>query len=88
MARSFAPSPIVRMKNDSTFPGILPTVKSTAISGRNTPSPAIRMRNVSPSPGAPATMPAANRYHGSFLRRAHRRRRTGGSTGSEREGGA
>ena len=87
-ARSLAPSPIVRMKNDSTFPGIRPTVKSTAISGRKTPRPTSRIANVRARPGAPATTPAANRYHGSRFTRAQRRASTAGSTRSQREGGA
>src|SRR5213594_3296161 len=63
-ARSFAPSPRVRMKNDSIAPGMRPTTKSTAISGRNTPRPNARMRNVTRRPTPPATTPAANRYQG------------------------
>ena len=87
-ARTFAPSPIVRMKIDSTFPGIRPTVKSTAISGRKTPRPPSRIANVRARPGIPATTPAARRYHGSLFRRAQRRATTAGNTGAEREGGA
>ena len=76
------------MKNDSMLPGIRPTVKSTAISGRNTPRPTIRITNVRARPGAPATIPAANRIHGSRFRRAQKRVITGGSTPDQREGGA
>ncbi len=50
--------------------------------------PPIRMKKVSARPGAPAMAPAANRYHGNFLTRAHRRPMKAGSTGSQREGGA
>src|SRR5947209_1415583 len=64
-ARSFAPSPRLRMKNDSIPPGIRPTTKSTATSGRNTPSPNTRKTNVPRRPAPPASAPAANRYHGS-----------------------
>src|SRR5712691_653887 len=53
------------MKNDSIAPGIRPTTKSTAISGRNTPRPNARMKKVTRRPAPPATTPAANRYHGS-----------------------
>src|SRR5256712_6758160 len=53
------------MKNDSIAPGMRPTTKSTAISGRNTPRPKARMRNVTRRPTPPATTPAANRYQGS-----------------------
>src|SRR3989442_1858164 len=53
------------MKNDSIAPGMRPTTKSTAISGRNTPRPNARMKKVTRRPAPPATTPAANRYHGS-----------------------
>src|SRR2546426_3849258 len=72
-ARSFAPSPRVRMKNDSIPPGIRPTTKSTAISGRNTPRPNARMRNMARRPAPPASIPAPNRYHGSRRMNAQRR---------------
>src|SRR5437870_42462 len=72
-ARSFAPSPRVRMKNDSIPPGIRPTTKSTAISGRNTPRPNARMRNMARRPAPPASTPAPNRYHGSRRMNAQRR---------------
>src|SRR3989441_1598965 len=71
-ARSFAPSPRVRMKNDSIAPGMRPTTKSTAISGRNTPRPNARMRNVTRRPTPPATTPAANRYQGNRRMNARR----------------
>src|SRR3972149_5892509 len=51
------------MKNDSMFPGMRPTAKSTAISGRNTPRPKRRRGRGSPRPAAPATPPAGNQYH-------------------------
>src|SRR5213593_746458 len=72
-ARSFAPSPRVRMKNDSIPPGIRPTTKSTAISGRKTPRPSARMMNVTTRPAPPASTPAPNRYHGN--RRTNDQRR-------------
>src|SRR2546428_85814 len=60
------------MKNDSIAPGMRPTTKSTAISGRNTPRPNARMRNVTRRPTPPATTPAANRYQGSRRMNARR----------------
>src|SRR5713226_8603853 len=53
------------MKNDSIPPGIRPTTKSTATSGRKTPRPKARITNVTSRPAPPASTPAANRYHGS-----------------------
>src|SRR5437870_13533851 len=61
------------MKNDSIPPGIRPTTKSTAISGRKTPRPSARMMNVTTRPAPPASTPAPNRYHGS--RRTNDQRR-------------
>src|SRR2546427_7037023 len=64
-ARSFVPSPRLRMKNDSIPPGIRPTTKSTATSGRTPPSPTRQKTTATSSPAPPARPPAANRYHGS-----------------------
>src|SRR2546425_11854923 len=61
------------MKNDSIPPGIRPTTKSTAISGRKTPRPKARIRNVTSRPAPPASTPAANRYQGSRPKNDQRR---------------
>src|SRR6266571_8182461 len=63
-ARNFAPSPSVWMKNDSIAPGVRPTAKSTASSGKNTPSPNDLIRKVTTSPAPPAITPAPKRYQG------------------------
>src|SRR5256885_12599294 len=63
-ARTLAPSPSVRMKNDSNWPGIRPTVKSTATSGRNSPRPSVRRMRVIIRAPPPAIAPATKRCHG------------------------
>src|SRR6267143_1791804 len=67
-ARSFAPSPKARMKNDSIWPGVRPTVKSTATSGKKIPRLSVRRMSVTTSAPPPASAPAASRCHGNRRR--------------------